>query len=138
MKTALLVSALTLAAIAANAQSFSTTNSENTAPNNSAVSVNVGNLVSTTTPRAVIVKPFNNMFIWAVGSATSTSATVEYRLKDGTVLNSETINITQTPTLFVSRTSPFGFQAVRVSPTAGLSASNSVSVTIVTTPVYAR
>ena len=137
MKTKIAVVALLGLVAAANAQTFSTT-ATNVAPVGK-VSVSVGTLNSTTTPRAVSVNPYENVFVSCVGTATSTTQAVRYETAAGRLLASETVTCNSTAQVVISRTAgTFSFQQVVISPTAGLSSTAVVTNTIVKTPAVIR
>lgn len=125
--------AASIFAVAANAQTFSTS-SVNVAPAGK-VTVNVGTLTSLTTPKPVAVNPYENVFVSCVGTATSTTQAVRYETSAGRLLASETITCNTNTLAVISRTAgTFAFQQIVISPTAGLSSTAVVTNTIVKTP----
>lgn len=124
--------ALALVAGLAHAQTFTPTAS-NVAPTGKRTEL-VGTLTSATTPRAVAVNPYENVFVSCVGSAASTSQTVIYATSAGRVLETASVNCTTSAAIVVSRTANFGASLITISPTAGLTGTNVVTNTIVTVP----
>lgn len=132
--------AATVVAGAANAQTFSTTQSIKCPPDNAQVSVNIGTLNSATTVRPVELCPNRNFYVYANSSAATVSTTVLFRNAAGVTIASNTaINVTATPALILSGTAgTFGHRQLFVSPTAGLTGTNVVTYTIVITPPLVR
>lgn len=133
MKTIALTTAFVALAAFANAQTYTQVGSQAT-PNNRQT-VSVGTLNSATTPTPVSVGAYESVFISCVGSAASTSQTVRFETNAGRVLETTSVNCTTSPAVVVSRTAGnVGFQQVVISPTAGLTAANVVTNTVLRTP----
>ena len=79
---------------------------------------------------AIEIKPASNVYLSTVGSLASTSATVFFIDRDGNTLNTQAINIASTAGL-TTFALPQYFTHLKVSPTTVLSATNSISVTII-------
>lgn len=93
------------------------------------------NQTSATEVLGAPVTPFDNLNVYCVGTAASTSVTLQYYSYDNVLVGTGTSNCTTTANEIVSRTAgTFGFSSVAVSPSAGLSGVNSVRTVIVRTP----
>lgn len=132
-KPSIAVAALALMSSVAVAQTYTSTGYQATP--NSKMTVSVGTLNSATTPKAVSVGAYDAVFVSCVGSATSTSQTVLFETAAGRELARTSVNCATTPAVVVSYTAgTFGFQQVKISPTAGLTAANVVTNTVVVKP----
>jgi len=81
------------------------------------------------------VRPYENLNVYCVGTAASTSASLLLYTADGTQVGSRTFNCSTTGAEVVSFTAgTFGFVNTVVSPSAGLSGVNSVRTVFVRTP----
>lgn len=132
-----ILAALVIASVAAtaSAQTFTTTAS-NAAPVGK-FSVSVGTLNSATTVKAVSVSPYENVFVSCVGSAI-TSQTIVYRVGTRTVSSTAFACGTTAAQIATHAAGTLGADNILVSPTAGLSAANVVTNTIVKTPAIIR
>lgn len=88
---------------------------------------------SATTPTDLPTpNPNANVVVALKGSASTVSVTLLNKLSDGTVVGSQTVNVSNavTPTV-VTFTAPLTFDAIAVSATAGFTGTNNVSATVV-------
>jgi hypothetical protein len=131
--------ALAMAAVApaAFAQNFITLASSNTAPIGKFTAL-VGTINSATTLRGVALSPYEEFFVYCVGSA-SVSQTIQYRIGTRIISSSNAFNCPTTNTLVANvDAGAVGADNILISPTAGLTATNVVTNTIVKTPAIIR
>jgi len=125
--------ALALAAVApaAFAQTF-TTNTAKVAPVGNQT-VAVGTLSSSTTVRAVGVNPYEAVFVYCQGSAL-TSQSLVYRVGTRTISTTAVACGTTSTLMATHAAGTIAADNILVSPTAGLTAANVVTNTIVKIP----
>jgi hypothetical protein len=132
MKLALLLAAV---APAAFAQTFTTT-SNNVAPVGKQT-FSVGTLSSATTVRAVGVNPYEAVFIYCAGTA-ATSQSLVYRVGTRTISTTAVACGTTSTLAATHAAGTIAADNILVSPTAGLTAANVVTNTIVKIPAIIR
>ena len=94
---------------------------------------------SATAPLAVPVNAFENVSVNCQGTATTTSASIALVLPDGSLTSATTVNCTTTMTQVMNfAASANGAAGVSISPTAGLTAANTVKTVIVRKPTVYR
>jgi hypothetical protein len=129
--------AIALAAVApaAFAQTF-TTNTAKVAPVGNQT-VAVGTLSSSTTVRAVGVNPYEAVFVYCQGSAL-TSQSLVYRVGTRTISTTAVACGTTSTLMATHAAGTIAADNILVSPTAGLTAANVVTNTIVKIPAIIR
>ena len=132
MKLKLAVAA-TLLASAANAQNYNSDVNNNTPRGQSILSTATIN--SGTIPQPAPVAPFETVGLTCVGTASTVSVSVQRVLRDGSLVRSTTHDCTTTAAQLVSTTTVnVDYEGLVVSPTAGLTGTNTLTIRVLRLP----
>lgn len=133
IKSLALVAGLSVLAATASAQSISSID-------NVAVPINqirTGMIIqnSASVPAAIGFNPYDSVSVLCQGTATTTSASVALTLDDGSLTSATTVNCSTTMTQIMAITAgQTGATGIYVSPTAGLTSTNTVKTLVVRKP----
>lgn len=95
----------------------------------------VGTLNSGTTPSPITVSPYESVFVYCSGTAI-TSQSLNYQNDNGQTISATTVACGTTASQVASHAAgTFGFTQLTISPTAGLSAANTVTNYVQKQPV---
>lgn len=132
-----LVIALALLAPAAFAQSYTSEGLAYTPRGIATLATGTINSATALTPTPVA--PFENVSINCVGTAATVSVSVQQLLRDGTVARASTFNCSSTNSVLVSTTAAnLDYEAVVISPTAGLTGTNSLNIRVLRLPTVPK
>jgi hypothetical protein len=101
--------------------------------------LSTGTINSGTALTSTPVAPFENVSVNCVGTAATVSVSVQQQLRDGTVARASTFNCTSTNSVLVSTTAAnLDYEALLISPTAGLTGTNSLNIRVLRLPTVPK
>lgn len=90
---------------------------------------------SATVPLGADVNPYEGIFAYCVGTAATTSVSLIFNAPDGTPVSTSTVNCTTTGApVLTAAAGTHGVSSFLVSPTAGLTSTNTVKTIVVRQP----